>query len=122
VPMTAPQPYRRLYRSRDDRVVAGVAAGLAEHLGVAVLLVRVLFIALMVVSGLGAMLYVAFWAVLRVRPQQPSDPPPRRPVNRLQRFAFVALAVGVVILSSQLNIVNIDPAVLVLLVIITLGA
>ena len=64
--MTTPQPYRRLYRSRDDRVIAGVAAGLAEHLRVPALMVRVLFIALLVVYGLGAMLYVAFWAVLRV--------------------------------------------------------
>jgi signal transduction histidine kinase len=120
--VTTPQPYRRLYRSRDDRVVAGVAAGLAEHLRVQPLMVRVLFIALMVVYGLGAILYVAFWAVLRVKPQLPTDPPPTRRVNALQRFGLVALALGVIILQSQLQIIDIDPAVLVLLVIITLGA
>ena len=120
--MTTPQPYRRLYRSRDDRVIAGVAAGLAEHLRVPALMVRVLFIALLVVYGLGAMLYVAFWAVLRVEPLLPTDPPPTRRVNALQRFALVALALGVVILQSQLQIIDIDPAVLVLLVIITIGA
>jgi signal transduction histidine kinase len=75
----------------------------------------------MVVYGLGVLLYLSFWAVLRVQPHLTTDPPPRR-VNSLQRVAFIALALGVLILQSQLNIIDIDPAVLILLVIITLGA
>ncbi|MDQ1704563.1 MAG: hypothetical protein QOF18_929 [Frankiaceae bacterium] len=47
---------RRLFRRRDGRVVAGVAAGLAEHLHVDVLLVRVAFVLLGVAGGLGVVL------------------------------------------------------------------
>ena len=34
---------RRLYRSSDDRILAGVAGGLAEHLHVDVRMVRAVF-------------------------------------------------------------------------------
>ena len=42
-PHTTPPP--RLYRARDHRMVAGVAAGIAAHLGVSVVRVRVAFVA-----------------------------------------------------------------------------
>ena len=37
---------RHLYRSRDDRMVRGVCAGLAEYLGVPAALVRIAFVVL----------------------------------------------------------------------------
>jgi phage shock protein PspC (stress-responsive transcriptional regulator) len=51
--------YKRLYRSRDDRMVAGVCAGIADYFGIDPTLVRLLFVfgALGTVSGL-------FWAYL----------------------------------------------------------
>jgi len=41
----APYPVRRLYRDRDNKIVAGVAAGLAEHLRLPSVVVRIAFIA-----------------------------------------------------------------------------
>jgi signal transduction histidine kinase len=90
--MTAPVPVRRLLRDPRNRVVAGVAAGLAEHLGVSVTALRVGFFALALVNGLGAILYAAFWAVLPV-----ADHPRRRNVGQL--LAFGALGAGVLLLS-----------------------
>src|SRR5437016_1699100 len=90
--MTAPVPVRRLLRDPRNRVVGGVAAGLAEHLGVSVTALRVGFFALALVNGLGAILYAAFWAVLPV-----SEHPRRR--NVLQLLAFAALGAGVLLLS-----------------------
>jgi signal transduction histidine kinase/phage shock protein PspC (stress-responsive transcriptional regulator) len=58
---------RRAFREPEGRLVAGVGTGLARHLGVTPLSVRVGFIALMFVSGLGVLLYGAFWALLPVR-------------------------------------------------------
>ena len=62
-----PTPTRRLYRPRDHRIIAGVAAGLARHLGVPVIAVRIALVVLLGFNGLGLMLYAGFWAVL---PQQ----------------------------------------------------
>jgi phage shock protein C len=48
----------RLYRSRDDRMIAGVAGGLAEYLGVDSALVRLVWAVLVLAGGFGALLYV----------------------------------------------------------------
>ncbi|WP_426246920.1 PspC domain-containing protein [Nocardioides sp. LHG3406-4] len=62
-PATAPR--RRLTRSQDDRMVAGVCAGLARHLGLDPTLVRLLTV-LGVVFGFGsvAIAYLVAWVVL----------------------------------------------------------
>ncbi|MGZ4496201.1 MAG: PspC domain-containing protein [Nocardioides sp.] len=63
-----PQPtpgVRRLVRRRDDRMLGGVCAGLADHLGVDVALVRVLTV-LGAVFGLGSVVvaYAVMWLLL----------------------------------------------------------
>jgi signal transduction histidine kinase/phage shock protein PspC (stress-responsive transcriptional regulator) len=65
---TATYPPRRAYRSTDDRLLGGVAAGLAHHLGVQVLPVRIAFLVASAFGGLGVVAYAGMWLVL------PSDP------------------------------------------------
>lgn len=55
------QPLRKLYRSAEGRMLGGVARGLAGHLGLPVVWVRVTFAALLFAQGMGALLYAAFW-------------------------------------------------------------
>lgn len=50
-----------LARRRTDRVLAGVAGGLADTLGVSAAHVRAAFITLGTVWGLGALVYLALW-------------------------------------------------------------
>ncbi|MGW7557232.1 PspC domain-containing protein [Streptomyces rimosus] len=57
-------PLRKLYRSADGRMLGGVARGLAGHLGLPVSWVRVVFIALFMAEGMGALLYAAFWFIV----------------------------------------------------------
>jgi phage shock protein C len=59
-----PEPaQRRLTRSRDDRMIGGVCAGLARYLGLDPTLVRVAF-ALLGVMGGGFLLYIILWIVV----------------------------------------------------------
>lgn len=60
-----PSPVERLVRDHEDRLVAGVCAGLAHHLGVDVTLVRLLTV-LGVVLGLGSVgvAYIVAWVLL----------------------------------------------------------
>lgn len=60
--MTEREPFV-FKRRRDDRIVAGVAGGLADSLGVSDAYVRAAFLTLLTVWGLGALLYLAFWLV-----------------------------------------------------------
>lgn len=66
-------PYRRLYRSPQGRMLGGVAHGLAVHLGLSVVWVRVAFVALFFAQGLGVLLYAAFWFVVPIGIGEPSQ-------------------------------------------------
>ncbi|HEY2095954.1 MAG TPA: PspC domain-containing protein [Pseudonocardia sp.] len=59
----------RLHRSRDERMIAGVCGGLAETLGIDVVILR-LALVLATVLGLGAgvILYVACWILMPASP------------------------------------------------------
>jgi phage shock protein PspC (stress-responsive transcriptional regulator) len=54
----------RLRRSADDRMLAGVAGGIARYLNVDVTLVRVGIAALVLLTGAGAALYIAAWLLI----------------------------------------------------------
>ncbi len=51
-------------RSKGNRVLGGVAAGLAEYLSIDILVVRILFIASTFLSGIGLLLYLILWIVV----------------------------------------------------------
>ncbi len=64
----ASRDVRRAYRDLREPVLGGVAAGLAEHLGVSVLVARVGFVVGVVLGGAGIAAYAVLWAMLPVRP------------------------------------------------------
>ena len=55
---------KRLVRSRNDRMIAGVAGGLAATLNIDPLLVRIVLLALAFLNGFGFMLYLALWLLV----------------------------------------------------------
>jgi signal transduction histidine kinase/phage shock protein PspC (stress-responsive transcriptional regulator) len=55
---------RRAHRSTEDAMIGGIAAGLAEHLGLPVLWVRAAMLGLVAFGGFGAVLYAGLWLVL----------------------------------------------------------
>ena len=57
-----------LYRRPRRRLLGGVAGGIADHLGVPVGWIRLVFALLTVAGGLGALLYGVFWIVLPTLP------------------------------------------------------
>jgi len=63
--VTSNSSARRATRSTDGRLLGGVAAGLAEHLGVDVMIVRAVFLLSSILGGLGVALYAGLWMTLR---------------------------------------------------------
>jgi phage shock protein PspC (stress-responsive transcriptional regulator) len=60
----APSSQFRLRRSRTDRMLGGVAGGLAESLGADAALLRVLVVALtLITGGAAALVYLAAWVL-----------------------------------------------------------
>jgi phage shock protein PspC (stress-responsive transcriptional regulator) len=61
---------RPLYRPVHDRMLAGVASGLARYFGVDVLLVRIALLVLVFVGGIGLAIYLASWLLI---PEEGTD-------------------------------------------------
>lgn len=63
------QETKRLYRSRDDRMIAGVCGGLAEYFNVDPVIVRLIALLLLLPGGLpGFVPYVIMWLVVPLKP------------------------------------------------------
>ncbi len=62
----APEPprQRKLYRNPQDAVIAGVASGLAAYFGIDPVLMRIIFIALAFLHGVGILAYLIFWLIM----------------------------------------------------------
>jgi signal transduction histidine kinase/phage shock protein PspC (stress-responsive transcriptional regulator) len=112
--MAVPSPMPTLYRNRDGAVIAGVARGIADHLHVDVMIVRIVFVALALAGGVGIVLYGAFWIVLPNGTGQaplvaPGAPPSRRTRPMRVRDAGVLLAgaaigIGLALLLVMLGV------------------
>lgn len=60
---------KRLYRSRRDRRLAGVCAGIADYLGVDATLVRVAWVVFAIAGGPGAVLYIIMAVIVQEEPE-----------------------------------------------------
>lgn len=56
-------PTQRLMRSRNDKMIAGVASGVAQYLAIDPVIVRLAFVALCF-TGVGVLLYPVLWLVM----------------------------------------------------------
>ncbi|MER7661285.1 MULTISPECIES: PspC domain-containing protein [unclassified Streptomyces] len=108
-------PVRKLYRSADGRMLGGVARGLAGHLGLPVVWVRLVFLALFLSNGLGVLLYAVFWIVVPLgvggRAAEPrsvfeTTHDGRRKLRKPdkgQLFAMAALLIGAAIFAQNID-------------------
>src|SRR6476659_10144735 len=98
-PAAAPPP-RRLVRRLDERLLGGVAGGVAEYLGVDVVLVRLGFVVTAFFGGLGVIAYGLGWIVLPVAPS--SGVPPSRG-DRRQLLGYGLVALGLLAIGGRLG-------------------
>ncbi|WP_304707747.1 PspC domain-containing protein [uncultured Rikenella sp.] len=64
---SAPNEPKRLYRSRKNRMIAGVCGGLAEYFGIDPIIIRLIALVLLFGGG-GFLLYVIGWIIIPQRP------------------------------------------------------
>ncbi len=98
---SAPVPAAPLRRRRAGRVMAGVAGGVADHLGADVLWVRAALVALIAVSGTGVIVYGLLWVFVRQEDPSISRTLPRR--ERQQAMGLAALGLGIALAASALG-------------------
>ena len=59
-----PNQRRLLRRSRSDRILGGVCAGLADFFGTDPLLIRLVFVVITLMQGAGVLVYVLLWILM----------------------------------------------------------
>jgi signal transduction histidine kinase/phage shock protein PspC (stress-responsive transcriptional regulator) len=106
-----PTPFRRAERPAERRLLGGVAAGIADHLGVHVAWVRIGFVVATWFNGAGLIAYLLLWRFLPLT--EPDRPPGLAAAQRrglrvggavvgareiLQTVAIVAVGLGVLVL------------------------
>jgi signal transduction histidine kinase len=94
----------KMYRRRSGRAIAGVAGGLADHLGVKVVWVRMGFALLAALGGAGLLAYGLLWVFV----QQQSEAETLKALKqttkeRQQAFGLIALGVGLAVGANTLS-------------------
>lgn len=58
----------KLYRSRRSKVIGGVAGGLAQYFNIDPVIIRILFVVLTIMHGMGPVIYIILWIAV---PEEP---------------------------------------------------
>jgi len=96
-------------RSRSDRIVAGVAAGIAERLRIDPVVIRLAFVVLAFAGGLGIVVYLLAWLI--VPDTDPSADRPDGSATGVRQIVSVGLIVaGVMVLARKAGLWFSDPA------------
>ena len=62
---------KRLFRSKKDRMIAGVCGGIAEYFNIDPVIVRLVAVLLLIPGGLPGLLpYIVLWFVVPENPKQ----------------------------------------------------
>ena len=70
--MSASMPEKRLYRSRSEKMLFGVTAGLGDYFETDPTIVRLVFVLLCFLGGAGILLYIALAIIM---PEEPATTP-----------------------------------------------
>lgn len=93
---------RVLRRSREDRTLGGVCAGLGRYLGIDPVLLRIAFVVLALAGGGGVILYVVAWIL--IPEEKPGEPLGARAPSNAETLRLVAggalIAIGVLLLLN----------------------
>ena len=66
--MTDTEPYKRLWRSRTDRKIAGVCGGLAEFFRIDPVWIRLIFLVFFLAGGAAFIVYIILWILVPLQP------------------------------------------------------
>ena len=95
----------RPVRSTTDRVIAGVAGGLAQQLGLDPVVIRLAFVVLALAGGAGVLIYAVLWLTGSESPQRAPRPEAEGRRSEPLQLASVALVVtGLLLILRQLGI------------------
>ncbi|NOY55201.1 MAG: PspC domain-containing protein [Actinobacteria bacterium] len=94
-------------RRSEDRLVTGLAGGIAETLGIASVFVRAAFVVLAFAGGVGVLLYLIGWVLTLETPDATAVEALRKRVvarTGRQRFALAVMFLGILLLLRSMGL------------------
>lgn len=61
---------KKLYRSRDERILGGVCGGIAKYVDADPTIIRLLWVLLTLMGGAGVLLYLIAWIIIPLEPKE----------------------------------------------------
>lgn len=103
---------QRLYRSRTNKVFAGVCGGFAEYFDVDPVIIRILFVLMVLFGGSGILLYIAAIIIVPQKPYTAADFTPQgaqsqataTPSNARNIFGYILIIGGGLLLLGNLEV------------------
>lgn len=103
---------KRLYKSRHDRVIAGVCGGVGEYFNIDPVLVRIIWVVLAILGGSGILAYLVGMIIIPEPPENASthEPESRESVAKSRRttsqtvWGVVLIIIGFIVLMDQYHV------------------
>ncbi|WP_369018261.1 PspC domain-containing protein [Thermatribacter velox] len=98
---------KRLYRSRREKMIGGVCAGIAQYFDIDPTIVRLLAVALLLAGGTAIVAYIIAWIVVPEEPEnsksviEASEEKPRSQ-NRREVLGWILVIIGVLLVARYL--------------------
>lgn len=95
---------KKLYRSRDSRIIAGVCGGIGEYFEVDPVIVRIIFL-LLVFSAVSPLVYIIAWIIVPLRPEnEVVQAPTQIDRERLNKYlpGLILILIGAAFLMARL--------------------
>jgi phage shock protein C len=91
----------KLYRDRQNAILGGVCAGLAQYLKIDVTVIRIVFIILGVMEGFGILAYLILWILLPTAPSANSQEKKDSTTNHHYIAGIILVALGAILLAGN---------------------
>jgi phage shock protein C len=92
---------KRLYRSRQHRVIAGVCGGIADYFNLDPAIIRILWILFTIAGGAGLLTYIAALFIMENNPdQEVAEEEPRHPSNQRVLWGTILIVIGLVFMFT----------------------
>lgn len=92
---------KRLYRSRSDRIIAGVCGGIARYLNADPVVVRLIAVLLAFASGFGIIAYIVAWIIVPLEPMGSRQETRERGHGSLVMFGIILVVLGLLLLIGD---------------------
>ncbi|MCX7984779.1 MAG: PspC domain-containing protein [Bacteroidetes bacterium] len=95
---------KKLYRSKSNKVIAGVCGGLAEFIGVDPAFVRILWVLLTLLGGSGVLLYIIAYLIMPENPEPSQSAIVETNSNFKTIIGALLVFLGVVLLADTVGL------------------